>query len=279
MPPETLALANVQRWMQAVVVHPESALEGTRSPDAVRELAPEKVSDLVVPNDALTSLERVAIYQEMYLLRMAEALSSDYPILVRYLGDHAFSHLVADYVGAYPSRSYTLNRLGDHLPRFVETWGRKADRRFLAEIARLELALTESFDAPEETPPEIGDVGAVAAAGDPERIRLVASASLRLVRVRRSTLDTFDALRDGNEEGPAAAPKRGAVTAAFHRRDDEVRRIDLLDAAAGFLGSLASGLTLGEALAALPKSGVAADAVSRWLADWVSAGLFVRIEK
>jgi len=33
MPPETLALANVQRWMQAVVVHPESAVaHGERIP-------------------------------------------------------------------------------------------------------------------------------------------------------------------------------------------------------------------------------------------------------
>ncbi len=270
---EAPSLATVQRWMQAILVHPESAEAGLASPDAVREIAPERIGDVVLPNDRLTSIERVGIYQEMYLLRMEEALSSDYPALVRVLGDHAFSHLVADYVEVHPSRSYTLNRLGDHLPRFLEGWGPKKDRRLLAEIARLELALTEAFDAPELTPERLSFLAAVGGDGA-EKLRFVASASLRLVSVRRASLDAYEALK-AEERIPAA--RSGSVTAVFHRREDEVRRFDLSSPADRFLADLVAGKTLGDALARLTRHDVAPDAVTRWLSEWIGDGLFVRL--
>src|SRR5207245_9329882 len=116
---------------------------------AAGQLPPERLPEVVLPSRSLAPSERVGIYQGMYLLRMEEALESDYPALKRFLGPRGFRALVRDYVASFPSRSYTLNRLGDHLPAFVLTAIGRRHRGFCHDLARLELAMTEVFDAVE----------------------------------------------------------------------------------------------------------------------------------
>jgi hypothetical protein len=80
-------------------------------------------------------------------------------------------------VSAHPSRSYTLDALGRRLPDFVR--GARVRRpAFCHDLARLEWAVTEVFDAPETRPLAAGDLAAVAP-GDWERARLVPVAALR----------------------------------------------------------------------------------------------------
>ena len=112
MPPSDLALAPLQEWMQAVVTHPGDVYEAA-------EAAAIGVDSLVLPSRTLQPIQRVGIYHGMYMMRMIEALEADYGALAHFMGEHAFAHLVRDYVQRFPSRSYTLNRLGDHLPEFI----------------------------------------------------------------------------------------------------------------------------------------------------------------
>ena len=142
-PPAEFALDRVQRWLQAVIVHPGDVEEAIACEDASRELAPEALTSLVRPSHSLTAAERVDIYHGMYLLRMVEALEADYPALRHLLGEEPFAELVEDYVQAYPSRSYTLNRLGDHLPQFLLDRQTHPHAGLLHELARLELAITK----------------------------------------------------------------------------------------------------------------------------------------
>mgnify|MGYP000958546160 CR=1 FL=1 len=71
----------------------------------------------------------------MYLLRMRDGLEVDYPALADYMGHHAFTDMVREFIQVYPSRSYTLNRLSDPLPKFLETWGKARGRRLLTDLA------------------------------------------------------------------------------------------------------------------------------------------------
>ena len=98
--------------MQAVVTHPGDVYEAAAS-------AAIDVDSLVLPSKTLQPIQRVGIYHGMYLMRMIEALEADYGALAHFMGEHAFSHLVSDYVQRFPSRSYTLNRLGDALPELI----------------------------------------------------------------------------------------------------------------------------------------------------------------
>src|ERR1700693_1964355 len=104
-------LEKLQRWMQGYIVGPGAPEEA------------DLADGLVLPSKTLSALERLDIYRDMYVPRMEEALAIDYPALKHFLGAEKFMRLVGRYVEAYPSRSYTLNRLGDHLPEFVATLG------------------------------------------------------------------------------------------------------------------------------------------------------------
>ena len=118
-PPLELKLPQLQRWMQAVIVHAGSVDEAVVAPAARAEIDPADISRVILPSKTLTSVERVGVYQGMYLLRMIEALEGDYPAVAHLLGTDAFADLVTRYVETHPSVSYTFNRLGGGLPEFI----------------------------------------------------------------------------------------------------------------------------------------------------------------
>ena len=106
--------------MQTFTVHRGSE-EDALAAAAVEGIPADEVTSVILPSSTLTSLERLGVYRGMYLLRLAEALETDYPALAHFLGGEAFNEFVAGYVEAFPSRSYTLNRLGEHLPEHIRT--------------------------------------------------------------------------------------------------------------------------------------------------------------
>ena len=64
-----MRLTHLQKWMQAVVVHPGTTDQALRSPAAQRLLSARKISTVLLASSSLTPAERIAIYQEMYPLR------------------------------------------------------------------------------------------------------------------------------------------------------------------------------------------------------------------
>ena len=107
--------------------------------------------DWVRGDFGLAAADRVDIYRGMYPMRMVEALQTDYPGVAWALGEDRFRQLVWDYVQVHPSRSWTLNRLGDAFPEFVRRTARRP-RLFLAELATLERELCRVFEAEEVEP-------------------------------------------------------------------------------------------------------------------------------
>lgn len=264
-----LPLDRLQRWMQEVVVHPGSAASAV---DAAAPLV--QIADVVLPSARLTPVERVGIYHAMYLLRMEEALQSDYPNLERFLGHARFHALVRDYVQVHPSKSYTLNRLGDHLPAFLRSYRGVPKAAFCADLATLELAMTEAFDA-EET----GSVTAEVAAAVPENAWADAVlrpiASLRLVELRYPVTAWMDAA-----EGERPSLRRAASWVVVYRSNYQVFRQDVPREAYELLCGLVAGQTLGAAVEALLRSRrrVDPDVLFRFFRQWMGSGLFRAVE-
>ncbi len=255
--------------MQAVIVHPGSVDDATRNRAAARHVPRREAERTILSSRTMAPLERLAVYQGMYPLRMQDALAADYPGLKAFLGDHLFEHFVADYVAIHPSRSYTLNRLGDHVPAFLKTWHHPR-RSFLAEVARLELAVTETFDAAEDeggtpAPPLHMDV-------DWESRRFVVAPTLCLLSFRYPVGPALDALKAGRR----AAVRLRNTWAAIHRRNFAVFRLDLTRGEFHLLSTLAAGEPLGRALrtaarrAGKPLSPVA---VRNAFRIWTSEGI------
>jgi hypothetical protein len=276
MAPE-LALGGLQRWLHAVIVHPGTVDEALASREAAALVPAGRTDAVVLPSARLTAPERVSVYHGMYLARMREALESDFPGLARFLGPEAWARLVADYVQAHPSRSYTLNVLGRHLPDFVRTAPVRRPA-FCRDLARLEWAVTEVFDAP-ETPPLTETALAGLGPGDWERARLVPVAALRLVVLEHDAGAHLDALRDGRRRRPSLRRRRCRVV--VFRRAYAVFRREQPAAAFALLGDLVEGRTVGRALArALARRGarLGASEAFRLFRDWAAMGLFQAVD-
>lgn len=251
-------LERTQRWMQAFILAP-----------AVDNEAAE-AARLVLPSLTLTSLERVGIYRDMYLSRLVEALESDYPALLHYLGQESFHELAARYLEQHPSRSYTLNRLGDHFPEFIGKCDDLPKRDFLEDLARLELALTDVFDE-EESP--VLTQEAIAAV-PPDAWQTACLRPITALRLRSFRYPVSAYLGAMDEENAFPAMRRKQTWVVAYRRQFQVHRLDLKPAAYELLGALAVGTPLGEAV---EKSKVREKDLFEWFREWTAEGLFQSI--
>jgi hypothetical protein len=254
-------LTALQHWMQHCIQQPGEC-------DAAML---EEARKIIRPSATLASEERLDIYRGMYLLRMQEALDIDYPGLAHFLGADEFSRLVSRYVDVYPSRSYTLNRLGDQLPPFLDTITDIQKPEFCRALARLELALTVVFDeleTPGVTPEEIAAVPQDAW----ERARLRPIAAFRLLAFEYPVSQYIGAV---DEENAFPQIRKRKTWVAAYRKNYRVHRLDLSRQAHQLLSLLVAGQTVGEALTAVP---VPQSRLFEWFRDWVAEGLFRAVE-
>jgi hypothetical protein len=274
----SLALGGLQRWMQAVITHPGDVDAALTSREAASLVDPARVGDVVLPSAKLAPAERVGVYHGMYLLRMQEALETDYPALAHFLGEERWRELVRAYVDAHPSRSYTLNVLGRSLPEFVRTRSRLRHAAFCSDLARLEWAVTEAFDAPESPALVEADLAAVPEAAW-ERARLVPSAALHLLALDHDAGAYLDSMRGEDHTHPR--PRRRKSWVAVCRRDYAVQRVALTRAGFALLGDLVEGRCVGEAVErtlrhARPRP--AGDQVFTWFREWARSGVFQAVQ-
>jgi len=268
MAPE-LPLARLQHFLQSIVVH------GGTADEAIAAAGPAVDPDAVIlPSRTLTASERLGIYHGMYLLRMEEALAADYPALQHLLGAAAFRALVSDYVKEHPSRSYSLNPLGRHLPEFLRVAPGRRRRAFCHELARLELALSEVFDEVELPPLTAAQIAAVPTAAW-EGARLVPIAALRLLELSYNVNEYLHSVQSETHDHPAPRRRRPAWL-LIYRRDYRIYRLPLRRPARDLLTALIAQVPLGQAIAAAcaaPRAPSESE-LFRWFRDWVASGVF-----
>jgi len=269
-------LTRTQRWLQNFIIESGTDEKALASESVQNEFAGD-VSQMVIPSKTLTSAERAGVYRGMYLLRMEEALTSDYPVLKSFLGDEGFFELISRYVERYPSRSHSLNFLGRSLPKFIGENTDLADREFLKDLAAFELAIAEVFDeeqTPALSPEEIAKVSEQAW----ESARLQSIAALRLCKFDYPVSTFKESYRD-DQVFPEVSPAEQWL--AVHRRDYRVYWTTLDEPGYDLLGLLAKGGVLGEAIEStcLKYEGQVGDEeIFSWFQDWMSQGLFQSVE-
>jgi hypothetical protein len=138
----SLSLAELQaKFQQGVVTGDDEMLGLIRTP----------------PND--TPKAMFGVYRNAYVLRLIEFLANDHEKLKAYLGDEPFSEMARAYVKVYPSGQPNARWYSRHLLEFLaqhEVYSRHAE---LAELAALEKALNDSFDAPDAEILSVEDLG------------------------------------------------------------------------------------------------------------------------
>jgi hypothetical protein len=229
----------------------------------------------LLPSKTLRPEQRLRIYVDAYLARLVEALEEDFPAVSRLLGPRAFHRTCRAYLERHPSRSRSLNPLGRMLPEFLA--GRAAAR----DLARLEVAMSEVFDAEAVRPLAPADFRRMEP-GRLARARLGVVPALRLLDLDHDVNPYVDAVRRERATVPPLRRKRSWV--AVYRKDFKVCRLDLREAGHAALSSLVRGRTVADAAAAAARlwTGTPSDLPSeirRWFGEWVSEGFFASVRR
>jgi len=269
-------LRTLESWMQAVVMNPAGAEAGVRS-RAARALLAEAAQDLesvVLPSKSLSSAERLGIYAHMYYARLIEVMEGEYPTTRLILGEHAFAASCRRFVARNPSRTRTLNSLSSKFPDFLARTLPRSNRHGLAiDVARIERAMEDVFDAPRSEPMTAAEFATIGTAAP-----LQVNPALRFLKLRYPANVYMTAQRRG--ERPRIPRPRAAYVIVFRRgfqvfrRDQEPEQFRLLQA-------LVAGRPLAAAVrASIGSRAASADRVAlrlgKWFEEWASAQLFIK---
>lgn len=268
----------------------EQTLDG-RSTKAIAE-------EIVKPNDRLTSVERLEIYNRVYWFRLLSSLADDFPGLREVIGQEAFDKVLLGYLTEMPSVSYTLRDLGSRL----EAWLREhpetisSNERMALDMVRLEWADIEAFDAaefPVLTQAELASLGE-----DPvfhlqpylQLLDLAYPVDQLLLKVRETEEPETDIssnvvmMDDHSDSAPRKRlplPKAKKVFLAVHRQENIVYFKRLKPEGFALLRALQQGQPLSQAIeTSVNWSGKKLERVMEqlhdWFANWSQLGWFCR---
>jgi hypothetical protein len=128
--------------------------------------------EVVKGSGALGPAERLDIYAGMYRTRLLDVLREDFPRTLAIVGNDTFGALACRYLAASPSTNASVRHLGRSFADFLAT--QSTTPAFLADLARLEWARVEVFDAADVAPFRLSDLQSVPAEAWPAlRFRLI----------------------------------------------------------------------------------------------------------
>src|SRR6186997_1950140 len=97
----------------------------------------------------LSPVQQLEVYREQYWLRHTGSLVEDFPGLSGILGQSAWERLVEGYLDRHPPEQFSLRDLGSRLAGYVQeqVWLERPE--LCRDMAALEWAYIECFDAPD----------------------------------------------------------------------------------------------------------------------------------
>lgn len=290
-------LPTLQRWFQSVISHPEGIEAGidTHEAQTLISLKKSELENIIRRSKNLSAEERLAIYANAYYARLLECLRESFPVLTKTLSPEVFNDFAFDYLQTYPSKTYTLNRLGDHFPDFLNQT--RPDRTlgnpnpptdwpdFLIDLARLEWNIEQVFDGPgaENKPTLLTEDLRNLTPENFATARLIPNRSLKLMEFKFPINAYYTAAKSINEtEDPPPPPNPAQQFLALHRRDYIVRRTELSAPQHALIASLQSGNTIIKAITAAAQQTDLSEeqlqsALTQWFANWTASGFFERI--
>jgi hypothetical protein len=288
---DALDLRQTQQIFWSLITAPEGVRPALE--DLVRrgELPAAGIDDLIVGDERLGAADRLDIYANMYFFRLHDCLREDFACVAASLGDDHFNNLVTDYLLRHPSEHPSLRYLGRHLAPFVAGHPLGAEFPWLADLARLEWARVEAFDAPDGRPLMREDLARLPQETVGER-RLGMLPSVALLRLEHDVVRAWSDLKKTADSGapatghahqcapaPVKIPRRRTNAlvwrggfVVYHRsvKDEEARCLDL--AAGGeSLGAICQKLAAGHSVT--KATAVVGRLLQTWIDDGILSGL------
>jgi len=280
------SLASLQHWFQVVITDPHGVEAGIAGAAASSASAwqPSELEQVILPSLRVSSLDRISIYANAYVVRLTECLCEEFPALLHALDDETFAAFAVGYLDAVPPRSYTLANLGARFAEFLATmiphdeataeadWG-----LFLVELVRLERLYSEVFDGPgDEGEPGLSIEKIEAVPPEQwENMQFVPLNSLRLIELAFPAHEYVSAVRKGLEP---ELPQRQTTWLLVWRHQFIVRRKAITRREYLMLRVLSQGGTLSDALSVVSRASDEAELSERdlfgWFSSWTRAGIF-----
>jgi hypothetical protein len=281
----------LQRLMARAVMRPLADDGGMQAKWDNGQPMPKVAGSFIKPNDRLTSLERLEIYNRQYWFRLKDCFYDDYPGLRAVLGDDAFERLALAYLKDNPSQSFTLRNLGRGLVDFIAKNPTliPPPRTLVLDMARLEWAHIEAFDNEAKPPLEMDSL----LGADPAEIHLQLQPHLTVLQLGYAVDEFLIQVKQGERLRSEAsnameqeqvrrrtrlkrALKPQSVFLAVHRHHDTVYYKRLEAAQFGLLTAFRSGASLEEACASLGEAD--AKQIQSWFQGWASLGWFCQLQ-
>ncbi len=251
-----------------------------------RPQAAERAHELLTGNSRLSAAEQLEIYRQQFWLRHTAALLEDYPGVSGILGQHEWEQLAESYLTEVPPRSWTLRDLGRDFARHIAGRAGTPHQQLCFDMATLEWAYTEVFDAAES--PAL-DVSRLQSASEEAWSRAVVhlAPALRILSLTYPVAELRRRLRDAAADDagepisiPGADPHFLVV---FRSPKRHLRYVRLGQAPGSLLRHLASGMPLTTACERAAGTDPAhleqiEAEVGSWFADWTRRGWIVNVE-
>jgi hypothetical protein len=123
-------LKETQEWFGSII---SRAIDGNSQMNPISPTGRpmrEEAWDHIRPSPTLQPAQRIQIYNQQYWWRLVNTLQESFPLVTRLFGFHAFNFTIAmPFLLKYPPNDWTLNSLGDRLPRWIEEEYKADDRQ------------------------------------------------------------------------------------------------------------------------------------------------------
>jgi hypothetical protein len=225
---------------------------------------------------ALGASERPGVYAGMYQARLVDVLREDFARVLAVVGDDEFHALAVRYLARHPSTHPSVRHVGR---RFAEFVGSELTLpSFLGDLARLEWARVDVFDAPDAEPLRPDDLRIVLPSDWPAlRFRLVPACLV--VECAWPVHEIWAAAGDPDDGGPVrGAPAPTAIR--VWREGFAVSHAAMAPVEQQALAALQRGESFAEICEAV-ASAADADTVARevggLLMRWIEDGILARL--
>ncbi len=217
-----------------MTVSQDSFVEALLTPD---QPVPHGLSD----PEGRAAGKRFDVYRNNVAVSLTDALETAFPVIAKLLGEVNFRNIAGLYVRQHPPQSPLMMFYGAGMPAFLSDFPPVAHLGYLPDIARLELALRESYHAADATPIDPAELQAL----PPDRLMTSRVTLAPAIRLIRSSWPIHAIWRFNIEDG-APKPAMAAEDVLIVRAEYDPEPL-LLPAGGGpFLAALAEGLTFAE---------------------------------
>lgn len=223
----------------------------------------------------------LSVYRNAYIARLAAALADNYLVLQCAMGDESFHELALAFIRACPSRHPSIRWFGELLPDFMAQRDDLVGHPALVDLARMDWALREAFDAADAPALAPQDLARLPPEGWPG-LRLQLHPSAQRLALQWNVEPAWRVLREHDPESGAAEPELPEPQAHPHhllvwRQGLETRWRSLPPREAAWLAAVQAGRSFGElcerALQDEADESAAALAVVQALQQWLGEGL------